>query len=153
MKSKKRKVKNSPEKRYQNASRAIVRTNHLVAVRLESQIEDKFNTHLFDYKTCKKRKPNSLIIKAVTSVKYKWSIWYGVYCLDQFGKPYTQGEWILAKEPYYHQNLAETVADSLSVVVNNANGKQVKDVGWIAVPEGIELDDETVMKIIENYRE
>ena len=149
MSNKKRVAKHSNQKRYARASRAILR--NVAAARIQSQIEDGYNTHLFNTNTCKQIKPNDIIAKAFVGVKFKWAIWAGVFCRDQFNKEYMQGEWIITNQHYLHSEISEYIADRIDNIVNQANQQHIIDIGWIANTQNEEIEKDTLTKIFTNY--
>jgi len=139
---------NNPNKRYAIAAKSILRD--VSAARLQSQITDEQNTHLFSIKTAKQINPSDIITKALKTVQYKWSVFIAVFCRDQFGKEYMQGSWVFADQPYYHGDLIDHVAGYLDGIVSDANKQHIVDIGWLSVLNGKELDHKHVEKIFIN---
>ncbi|MDA3808290.1 MAG: hypothetical protein PF440_10335 [Thiomicrorhabdus sp.] len=144
-----KKKKINHEAIYAKASKSLLK--NVVAVRLQSQIVGVSNTSLFNSKNSRKLRPDKVLTDALSTVRHKWSIFFGVFCRDQFGKEYSQGSWVASQEIYYHRDLISNTADLLDEVISQANPMHIIDAGWLAAIHGDEVEQKTVDKIFANY--
>jgi hypothetical protein len=145
---KKPRKKNSIERRYQRYSRAIL-SNHCLAFVVS---EKEIGVTLYYTKNGKKVTASPVIQAAIQTIKYKWSLYLGVFCRDQMGNQYMQGEWVQSNEPYYHTELIDTMNDLHQELISSANPNHKMNAGWIAVPVSGEIPDDMIDKIFTDLK-
>jgi hypothetical protein len=155
VKTKQRKKAYNPQRSAIRIVPALMRGQHIVCVRLQSKVPDNPklpNTQVYNHKLVKPYPSNQTIQNGLTGTPMTWSIWVGYLCHDQMNREYIKGEWIIAKDRYYFDELHDVLAAEIDAVYDSCNKDHVIDGGWLALPYEMELPDETIFKIIESYR-
>jgi hypothetical protein len=153
-KTKQRKKAYNPQRSAIRVVPALMRSQHIVCVRLQSKVPDDQklpNTRVYNHKLVKPYPSNSTIQNGLTGTPMTWSIWVGYLCQDHAGNFYHKGEWIVAKDKYFFDELHAVLGDAIDEVYESCNKSQVIDGGWIAVPYQLELSGETIMRILLHY--
>ena len=135
---------------------SLLRHNRAAVIRLQTKVPDGKNlpnAKVYNHKLCLPYPSNSAIQNALTDTPLTWSIWVGNLCQDHAGNFYHKGEWIIAKDKYFFNELHAVLGDAIEEVYESCNKSQVIDGGWIAIPYQLELSDENIMRILLHYGE
>ena len=90
------------------------------------------------------------LARAITNVAHKWSFILCVLGVDHEGKPYVKGEEHVMAVPYKQESLVHYLNEQHQEYIKKyANKQQMIAAGWIASPEGMELNTELAHDIFD----
>ena len=148
--TKKIRKKHSPSKRKHAIMRFLIKNTAMVWVASDKPADgDQATVEAWDLKTNKKMVIYPEIMEAYATVKCKWSVYCAVFCRDQLGREYVQGNWICAKEDYRQDMLANFLSESHSNLLDSCNPSHVLNLGWVAFEDGKEHNDSQAIKLME----
>lgn len=96
-----------------------------------------------------RRTIDQVIVDMFNLVKFKWSIYMVVFCRDQTGEEYMQGQWVHTNEVYKHHELAEFLGKQHKQLLREGNPQHQLNAGWVAIPNGVEISDEKALALLE----
>ena len=139
---KKRNKKYNPYNASHRTAKAVLRNVGMLYV----LGEDPTPINLRTYKTMTL---DQVLFKSLTGFKHKWSVFIAVFGLDGFGKHYMKSELIQTSEPYYNDELVDVLNVHHHRLYKEANTQQVISMGWLAVPNVIDWNEEEIFKLFE----
>lgn len=125
----------SPQKQMQRLTTAALRSTALGFV---VGSDDKMV--FINLKTNQRTNPTLPIIKALTNVKYKWSVLCAVSLRAQDGGEYLQCIEIESKAPEYQNDMTATLSEHHNQLIKECNQAHICTVAWLAVPYTSEWD-------------
>lgn len=85
--------------------------------------------------------------KAITEYRHKWKVFMAVFCRDQLGKEYIRSGIADPKGEYLHTELLDALNDEHQKLIKEANPKHIIGAGWLACPDGAEIEDDKACEI------
>jgi hypothetical protein len=93
-----------------------------------------------------------VIIKAISSVPYKWSFTLIVFCRSQTGQNYGAAQEVLCDAFQYHKDVQPTLNEIHNKLIGTCNPQHVCGCAWVASPHGKFLTDNELILMLDNQR-
>ena len=131
-------------KRVNRSSQLIVKQHNIAVL---YSYNDQQRSSLINIKRGNGIKPTPLLIKTVSEVPFKWTVFIAGLCLDETGTKYMKCEEIQAKEFYCQYDLADYLSERHSELLRGCNNKHLINAMWLACPYEHSSNEEEAFKL------
>lgn len=103
---------------------------------------------LIDYRRFKSVSVTPSIATAISSWRYKWTVYMFAFGRTQSGQEYMKTNQLECSNEYYQSDLVDVLNDEhKAFVAKEVPDAQLCNVGWLAIPFEVDLDEQQLGKI------
>lgn len=128
--------------------RAMVKQYHLGIL---YSYNHKQLSHLINIRNGNQVSATPLIIDALRSITYNWSVLIAALCVDDNGREYIKSEQVDAKEPYLQSDLMEVLDMQHRALLMNCNQNHLINAVWLATPYEHDWDESHAAKLLSDF--
>jgi len=130
-----------------NRASAAVLNQHHVAVMYS--YNDNQTSRIIDIKSGKTIRATELMIRTITDVPYKWSIYMAAICQNGTER-YVKSEEVQIYDLCKQYELADFLSERHSILLKTCNNNHLVNAMWIACPYEHEFTEEAAFELFDN---
>jgi hypothetical protein len=140
---------NNPRARAERTSRALLGMHRVAVVSMDRPGQQEPRQFLMDHSSAQRIRGGKMIAEAICDIAHRWVIYFGAFCIDQFGKRYIKAVEIAPQGIYKSDSLTEVIGEHYEALIDGCNPKHRIGSGWIANPSGVSLTEQQAARIFE----